>query len=117
MSNKIVIPYFTDETATAWGTTIGDYVDGQSCITKGQLVMLASELDVNVSENSTIDEVLEDAGMLFDRIAIVDEQHADLLAKIAHHAIADHGNDSDWYEACENYNEVLVELADFTLPI
>jgi len=115
MSKKI-FPYYTDETATAWNTPIGDYVEGQLCSTNEQLVALADELDVDVS-NHIVTDIREATGIMFDRIAVVDDKHCDMLESLGRAAIEDNSCDSGWYAACENYNNVLVELAEFTLPI
>ena len=119
MSKRVIIPYNTEETATAWSESIGDYVDGQLTGTVEQLTELASQMDVKLVEGEPhiVQEIADHTGVVFDRIVVVDVKHLDVLADKAYHALNDNGCDSSWYSACKEYNHYLVTVADFNLPI
>jgi len=118
----VVVPYSTEETATAWGSSIGDYTEGQVCITQEQMLKLSEDMgmkdvDLSNSNEELLENILDEFGVSFDKIAIVDIEHMEDLDSLATSAIVNNGSDSGWYDACDNYNEALVALSKLTLPI
>lgn len=115
---RVVIPYNTGDTATAWCESIGDYVNGQLTSTKSQLLSLASDLgvDIDIDNPHILSTIVDESGISFDRIAVVELKHLDYLADLSSDAL-DHGSDRSLYAACGRYNQELVKVADLTFPI
>ena len=118
----MVIPFSSEETSTAWSSSIGDYELGQCSTTQEQTSFLMSELEdgrVNTNQDMTDREFrefkVERYSLEFDKIAIVDKKHQDVINQMSELA-SNCGCDSSLYLACEMYNVFLVEIAEQVLP-
>ena len=133
MSKLVLVPFSADETATAQCFPICDYIEGQTMITKDQVIALF-KMDAHKGEihpddmklieafdpNDT-DELSEAhtemAALSYTHMAVVDEIHLPKLNKLSVEALSHNGGDSELYEACADYNESLVDIAEKVIPM
>jgi hypothetical protein len=123
----LLYPFLDDETATLWSTSDIHGLPDQEEISHQQLVNIFMEGQGNQPDipSSTVAQWSRDKigqanwdvnTLIFDSVAIVSAEHAEMLKELGETLQEFFGSDGPTYRACKAFNTVLKRMAVKVLP-